>query len=572
MQKVRSIRIQTRLISSFLIISIIPLAITSFIAYKKSSDAIQAKINTYSVQVMAEVSRNLQTELTFKESLCEELAMAEEIQNELTNYEKLKDVEKYKIEDKINSKFIEKMRLSAFNSSSDIISINIITNNNVIIGPGQNNYNKNQFNDICNESKDEGRYNYKIIKDLNGEFEISIDRIVKNHVNGEKLGTLILTFRESYISDICKQLKIGSDADVLIMDSKGTIISSNNHSKIPVNEEYLEKTLIEKILKNNELKNYSFSMNIMEEKHLVAYSPIENSDWFIISTVPYTYFQEESKNLMWNIVAIGVGCLIFAIPLSFIISFSISKPLSKLKNLMYEVKMGKLDIELEDNNRDEIAEISIGFNDMISSIRLLIKDNIDTQKEIIYRLGAVTEARSQETGNHIRRVAHYSKLIALKYGISQEDAEELKIASTLHDVGKISIPDNILLKPGKLTEEEFEIMKTHTIVGNEILAASNKSILKIASKIALEHHERYDGTGYPKGLSGDEIGIYSRIVALTDVFDALATDRVYKKKWELDRIIEYIKEQRGKQFDPKIVDIFLANINEIKAIQNNLND
>jgi response regulator RpfG family c-di-GMP phosphodiesterase len=310
----------------------------------------------------------------------------------------------------------------------------------------------------------------------------------------------------------------------------------------------------------------------MGEKRLVAYNSIEKCNWFIVSTIPYTYIQEESNKLAWSIVYIALLCFIFAIPMSFAISFSISKPLSKLKSIMNEVKMGNIDIELIDNNNDEIAEISTGFNDMISAIRDLIKENTDTQKEIIYKLGAVTEARSQETGNHIRRVAHYSKLIALKYGASEEEANILEIASTLHDVGKVAIPDSILLKPGKLTEEEFEIMKTHTVIGYEILSNSNKPILEIASQIALHHHERYDGTGYPRALKGEQIEIYSRIVALTDVFDALATDRVYKKKWEIDKIVEYIKEQSGKQFDPKIVNIFLNNIDEFKNIQNKLRD
>lgn len=571
--KIRSIRIQTRLIVSVLLISIVPVAATSIISYKKSNDAIQTKINTYSVQAMEDVSRTLQTELSFKEALCEELAMTGEIQKKLVDYEKLNNSEKYKIQDDITSKFVEKIRLSAFNASSDITSLSIINHSNVIIGTGQNNYNPNQFIEIYNKTKDEGpKYNYTIIKDLNENFQVAINSRIKNHITGEEIGTLILTFKDSYISEICKRLKIGDNADVLIMNSRGIIVSSNNESKTPINEEYAEKTLIENIIKNKELKKYSFSMDIMGEKRLVTYNSITNSDWFIVGTIPYTYLQEESKSLMWNILFIGIVCLIVAIPLSFIISFSISKPLDKLKNHMNEVQMGKFDIELTDNNSDEIAEISTGFNDMLTSIRLLIKDNIDTQNEIVYKLGAVTEARSQETGNHIKRVAQYSKLIALKCGISEKEADIVKIASTLHDVGKISIPDSILLKPSKLTEEEFTIMKTHALIGNDILSNSNKKVLKIASIIALQHHERYDGTGYPKGICGDKIKIYSRIVALTDVFDALATDRVYKKKWEFDKIIDYIKEQRGKQFDPEIVDIFLANLDEIKTIQSNLSD
>jgi HD-GYP domain-containing protein (c-di-GMP phosphodiesterase class II) len=571
--KIRSIKIHTRLMVSFLLLSFLPLAVTSLLSYKKSNDSIQTKIQIYLSQIMKDVSENLKTELTFKEGLCEEISMSEEIQNGLTNYVKLDSNEKFNIEDDIRSLFVEKMRLSGFSAPLDITSINIITDMNTIIGSGQNYYNKNQLVDIYNEFKDEGyKYNYKLIKDSNGNFEISVAKIINNNISGARIGTLILTFKEAYISDICKQLNIGDNADVFIMNSKGKIVSSNNASKIPINKEYSEKELMKEILNNNKVKNNSFSLDIMGEKRLVAYNSIENCDWFIVSTIPYAYLQSESKNLMWNIVFIGLMCLVCAVPFSFIISSSISSPLRKLKNIMDEAQSGNLDVELSDNNIDEIAGIATGFNDMISSIKLLIKDNIDTQNEIVFKLGDVTEARSQETGNHISRVAYYSKLIAMKYGIPEEDAEMLKMASTLHDIGKISIPDCVLLKPGKLTEEEFEIMKTHTVIGYELLSNSSKPILKIASRIAREHHEKYNGTGYPRGISGEEIEVYSRIVALTDVFDALGTERVYKEKWEWDRIIDYIKEQRGKQFDPKIVDIFLENLDEIREIKDSLKD
>lgn len=573
LESVRTIKIQTRLIASFLLLSFLPLTVTSFISYNKSSDAIENKTEIYSVQVMNEFSRNLKTGLGYMESLFEELSMSEEIQTSLINYVNANKNEKFKIDDSISLKFIEKMRISIFNASSQITSIDVLVDKDTIIGVGQNNYDTKQFEEILNKCKDEGKgYNYGIVKDLNGNFEILIDKVIKNHSNGSEIGTLILTFKESYISDICKQLNMGDNSEIFLIDSKGKIISSGDETKIPINKEYSEKALIEKILKNNEQGKYDFPMVLNGEKRLVSYSGIENSGWFIVSTIPYKYLQAESKNLMINIILIGLMCLIVAIPVSFIISFSISNPVNKLKKVMNEAKNGKFDIELIDNNCDEIAEISKSFNEMILSIRFLVQENIDTQKEIVYKLGEVTEARSKETGNHIMRVAYYSKLMALKYGISEENAETFKVASTLHDIGKISMPDRILLKPGKLTEDEFQVMKTHTSVGHDILSNSNKELLKIASSIALEHHEKYDGTGYPRGLKGDEIGIYSRIVALTDVFDALGTERVYKKKWELDKIIDYFNEQRGKQFDPKIVDLFMENLDEIKIIYSKFKD
>lgn len=569
----RTIKIENRLITSFLLLSFIPLTVSSFIGYKKSSDAIKTKTKIYSVQVMSEFSRNLKIQLSYIESLCEELTMAEEIQQKLRNYENASKNEKFKIDDNITTKFIEKMRLLTFNNSSDITSINILPNKDTIIGVGQNNYDSKQFEEIFNKSIFENdKYSYEIVSDLNGNFQIVVDKVVKNHVNGLMLGTLILTFKESYISNVFKQLNMGENSDIFLINSEGNIVSSNDEVKIPINKKYSEDMLIKNILKSNEEKKNDFSMTLNGEKRLVAYYSIENSDWFIVSTIPYKYLQSESESLRLYIILIGLLCFIFAIPVSFIISFSISVPISRLKRAMNEAKNGNFDTELIDNNSDEMAEISSRFNDMISSIKSLVQENIDTQREIVYKLAAVTEARSQETGNHIIRVAYYSKLIALKYGIPEEEVDIFKMASTLHDIGKISIPDTILLKPGKLTEDEFEAMKKHTHIGYEILSSSNKPIFKFASIISYEHHERYDGTGYPRGLKGEEISIFSRIVALTDVFDALGTERVYKKKWELNKIIDYINEQRGKQFDPKIVDIFMDNLSEIKMIQTYLKD
>ncbi|MFZ5987743.1 MAG: HD-GYP domain-containing protein, partial [Bacillota bacterium] len=222
-----------------------------------------------------------------------------------------------------------------------------------------------------------------------------------------------------------------------------------------------------------------------------------------------------------------------------------------------------------DNNLIEIFSNNISSAFENASLNLKLQD---TQKEIIFTLGEIAEARSKETGNHVKRVAEFSKLIAIKYGLSEEEAEVIYLASAMHDIGKLGIPNSILNKPGKLTEEEFEIMKSHTTIGYEMLEGSNKDIIKTASIIALLHHEKYNGTGYPKGLKADEIHIYGRITAIADVFDALATVRVYKPAWEIDKVLQYLKEERGKHFDPKLVDIFFENINEILVIRDSFPD
>jgi len=205
-------------------------------------------------------------------------------------------------------------------------------------------------------------------------------------------------------------------------------------------------------------------------------------------------------------------------------------------------------------------------------IELLNEEVIDTQKEVVFRLGAIAEARDQETGMHVKRVAEYSKLLALYYGLSKNEAEIVKMASPMHDIGKVAIPDNILKKPGKYTPEEFEIMKTHAQIGYEMLKNSNKTILKAAAIIAHQHQEKYNGSGYPQGLSGEDIHIYGRITALADVFDALGSDRVYKKAWDDERIFKLFKEERGEHFDPVLIDLFFKNLDEFLKIRDKFKD
>ena len=231
------------------------------------------------------------------------------------------------------------------------------------------------------------------------------------------------------------------------------------------------------------------------------------------------------------------------------------------------------------NRPDELGEISYAMKNMSSSIKdgineieSLSDEIINTQKEIIYTMGEIAETRSKETGNHVKRVAEYSKLLALKLGISSDEAEMLKLASPMHDIGKVGIPDNILNKPGKLTPEEFEIMKTHAQLGFDMLKHSSKAILQIAAIVSNEHHEKYNGKGYPRGLKGEDIHIFARITAVADVFDALGSDRIYKKAWEDEKIFELFNSEKGEHFDPKVIEAFFHSLDEIKTIRERFKD
>jgi len=194
------------------------------------------------------------------------------------------------------------------------------------------------------------------------------------------------------------------------------------------------------------------------------------------------------------------------------------------------------------------------------------------QKEAILRLCLAAELRDKETGMHIRRIQEYSALLGKKCGLSAERCNLLFLASAMHDLGKIGIPDSVLLKPGKLSAEEWEIMKTHTVIGAQGLADSRFLLIQLAESVAHYHHERWDGAGYPCGLSGEEIPLEARIVSIVDSFDAMLSNRPYKKPMPLAEVLDIIRNGRGRNYDPDIVDIFLENIADFEDVARTFKD
>ena len=196
----------------------------------------------------------------------------------------------------------------------------------------------------------------------------------------------------------------------------------------------------------------------------------------------------------------------------------------------------------------------------------------ERERETVIRLSKAAEYRDPETGSHILRMAHYSELIAQGMGLPQEDCELLLEAAPMHDIGKVGIADSILLKPGRLTPEEFEVMKQHAKFGYDILKGSSSRVLQSGAAIALGHHEKFDGSGYPGGLNGEAIPIFSRIVAVADVFDALTSERPYKKAWSIERASEHIQSSAGTHFDPHCVATFFSHWEQVRAIQQRFRD
>lgn len=226
-------------------------------------------------------------------------------------------------------------------------------------------------------------------------------------------------------------------------------------------------------------------------------------------------------------------------------------------------------LEIQDRQLLDIfaSNVSIAFENL-----RLNREIVGTQEDLITRLGEVVETRSHDTAQHVRRVGELCKLIAGKIGLEENSIRELKMASAMHDIGKIGIPDEILLKPDVLTDEEYSVVKTHTIIGHSLLKDSSRPLLKTAAQICIQHHERFDGSGYPNGIKGDEIHINARIVAICDVFDAITHGRLHRKPWATDKAADYLKEGKGKAFDPVLVDIFMSNLDSALQINRTFPD
>jgi putative two-component system response regulator len=236
-------------------------------------------------------------------------------------------------------------------------------------------------------------------------------------------------------------------------------------------------------------------------------------------------------------------------------------PVQFLARVRSLLKLRSKDLELAER-AEQLAET---VRDRTSEILL-------AEEETIFRLTRAAEYRDKETKNHIVRMGHYARLLAARIGRSTADQELIFLAAPMHDIGKVAIPDSILLKEGKLTPTEWEVMKSHARAGYEILKESDSPVIKCGAEIALAHHEKWDGSGYPQGIKGKDIPLTGRICALTDVFDALVSTRPYKKAWPLNEVLETLKKGKGQHFDPALVDDFLQIIPDVQKVRKALPD
>ena len=398
------------------------------------------------------------------------------------------------------------------------------------------------------------------------------------------------------IRDLFIDATLTSELDVLAstITSKNEIINNLKLSK----EYGLDTTNLLKVF--NEYFDFAYlftsrviqdtdSLNLSEAEVLQKYSNkvfdlFEGQKQYsslILDKLMLKIAEDNNTYFVYSFILSFIGLLIlifFAFYLYRSTKYRFDNILLYLKNLIEEKPDFSLRIASSQN--DEIGKIISLFNVLADKLEQMhntsseafLHEIEETQKEVVFTMGAIGESRSKETGNHVKRVAEYSSLLALYYGLSEKDAEMLKQASPMHDIGKIAIPDAVLNKAGRLNEEERKIMDKHVLYGYDMLKYSTRPLLKTASIVALEHHEKWDGTGYPNGLKEEEIHIFGRITAVADVFDALGSDRVYKKAWNDERIFALLREESGRHFDPKLIDIFFDHIDDFLKIREIFSD
>jgi len=486
----RNIKIQTRLVLLFLILSLIPLLITGFFSYTVSSNAIKDKVGTYSIEVMNQVGENITREIERLENDSVEIEFSDIVQKTLLNYDSMSEWEIEDAQSKMKENLVKK-----FSFLHDVSDVLIYTNKrDKIIAYGDKgftfNLKRNHLEQYLNELYEMAGVPVWI--SVNTEMEerlvpfatsaeqmsksngILLGRAVKSLTEGDIIGFMMIRTNERFFSNIYRNIDIGKGSDIFVLDSKGIVVSSRN-PEISVTKEYKDKSLLEKIKESEKQGKKVFNFNIGDSRYLVAFAPIEKANWFVVSTIPFSYLDSESKRSRTSIIILGLGCFLLALLLSYLFSKSISSPLKRLVRAMNQVKTGNLSISINDDSKDEIGEVTNNFNMMLNEIKNLMEDVKNRERQ---KRNAELKALQAQINPHFLSNA----LNTVKWMASVQGAENIEniitsLIQLLHvSMGKggdlISIREEIEYVKNYLNIQEFRYynkFKVNFEVEEEIL-------------------------------------------------------------------------------------------------------
>ncbi len=395
-QYLRKTHIQNRLIVLFLVLSLFPMLITGIYSYSKSSQAIRDKINTYSVEVVNQVAKNIEEELTRLEYQTIEIAFSELVQNTLSNYEQLSEWEVYDARYRMRADMVRKFSFSEYISDVQLFT----AQGDKIIAYGDTGFTltfKDDFREdlLAEIRRGDGAPVWKAV-DFRDElhqisrvypentpeksYGIIIGRTIKELYEGTQLGSIIIRINEDLFSDVYRNIDLGEGTEIFIVNSEGIVVSTRNDT-IAFNQIYPEVELIQKIKGSPDNRSETFELKIAEERNLTAYAPINDADWYIVSTIPFSYLNRETGQIAKDIMGVSLIIFLLAVFLSYIFTRSISDPLNNLVNAMNQVEEGNLDVKIDDQAQDELAEASSNFNQMVEELKELLEDVKEKEKQ-----------------------------------------------------------------------------------------------------------------------------------------------------------------------------------------------
>ena len=351
-------------------------------------------------------------------------------------------------------------------------------------------------------------------------------------------------------------------------EDEGMIFIDENNSII-LNTSSGNENVDEEVIKNLD----NITNNVVKHKSYTSYrSEATDKGWTYVAYIHHKSIQSTITKNIWVSVAVIFASILVASFISFILATKEVSIIKKLSLAAGSVSQGKYDIRVPEVANDEITDVSASFNTMAEKVQETLNELIEQQDSISANFATILANKSGESGNHVKRVSEYSAILATELGFNENEIHDIRIASMLHDVGKIMVDENILHKPGRFTDEEYEIMKQHVVYGGQLLKGVPGNIMQLGAIIAQYHHERWDGTGYCSKLKGDEIPLEAQIASVADVFDALVSKRCYKPAWTIDDAYNEIVAQSGKQFSPRCVEAFQKCFEQFKEIAEQYRD